>query len=309
MSEDAAAVSTESPTVEMPALTMAQIIGEEPMPEAPAKEAAPEVEAKPGPAAEAAKPEPAKETPREDDRVASKFAALARKERELKAQEQSYAERLAKLEEFEKLKANATVDPEAAMGALGLDYKMVTDHYLADPAMLEMKRLARTVEERTRTLEAQNKELQEAINAQKQKEKEQTFEQTLADYKKAVDDVISEAGDKYKLVKAMGMDQQVLAVSEEIAAHQGRTPSIAEALDLIAEYCEEQRLAIQEASGSPATATEDPVASKKKPIGTRSAGTKTLTNDAQSTAVAPVSIDDMDDDEALAALAAIASRH
>lgn len=131
------------------------------------------VETPEGKPPEPAKEEPKKEVKKEEDRLAPRFAALSRREKEIRAKELKIKERESKISNFEALMSKAKADPDAYLKAGGLDYEYLTQYVMNDkkpPESIKVDRIGDEVKELKKQLEqvALEKQQIEVENQQRQ---------------------------------------------------------------------------------------------------------------------------------------------
>ncbi len=172
--------------------------------------------------------ETAPPVPPKPDKLASKFAALARRERQLVERERSATEKLKSVEAYERAKKSAADDPGAALESLGLTYEALTDWVLSD------KKPARDPEVKTLTekLEKLEKDAQDKEAALARANEERAVE----DFKRGQVEAVKSAGDKYELVNQMGRHDLVFDVTQEYFKANGKVPAHDEAAQLVEDY-------------------------------------------------------------------------
>tara|TARA_R110000868_G_scaffold119214_1_gene315861 strand:+ start:2308 stop:3153 length:846 start_codon:yes stop_codon:yes gene_type:complete len=243
-------------------------IAETPTPEAPKVEipveAAPEVKIP--------------EVPK-DDKFASKFAALARKEKaiqqreeELKKMRGSVDQEKTEYQKLTDLKKKARENPTAWLEEAGLTYDELTQYLLNDKKPTAESKLTR--------LEREIEELRK-VNEERQKEIEtKQFESQLTAFKNEIKDFITK-NDKYELTRAFDASEIVYNVIDQHYAEHKKILSTEEAADLVEDYllkeAEEtdkklQSLKKLKKTVSPETPPQDLKATDKPAI-------KTLTNE------------------------------
>lgn len=169
-------------------------------------------------------------------RDASRFAALARKEREIREREKKakeYEERLRAFEEREEL---AKKDPIKALEAFGWDYEKATERVLNDGNVGPNEQYS-SLQEKIDALESK---LSEYESTSKQKERQQN----INNLKGAIKNEIETNAEKWEYLNAYS-DQAVdvvYSVMDQIYAKSGRVPSLEEAAQLANEYYEQDTL-------------------------------------------------------------------
>jgi len=242
------------------------------------------------PAAPAATPAPEKK----DDFLSPKFAALARQEKQIRAERQKFkaereafeAEKQARLNGYipkDKFKA----DPLAAFQDAGISYDELTQHLLNAPQG--------QVDPTVRALQSQVQELTSKLSQFTQKQEET---QTTA-YKQALDTIrhkvkgMVEANPEFEMIKALDQHEAVVALIEETFKSDGYVMSEEEAAREVEEHLAEEairmaslekvkrKLAPPPAEPAPTPQAGSPAPQKQAP--TQQPQIKTLTNAVNST--------------------------
>lgn len=155
------------------------------------------------------------------DPLAPKFAALARRDKELKAAQQAaaareaaLAEREAKLKAFEESQKRWEDDPIDFLDKSGVSIEKLADLIAAGPKPKESKEVA----ELRKQVEALAKERAEA----QEREKAQQAEAARANYRKDMADFVAKNADKYELLAEKGEEGQEL-LFEVVQQHWRKT--------------------------------------------------------------------------------------
>lgn len=198
--------------------------------------------------AESATPE-TKETevvkPQED--FAPRFAHLAKKERELqkqtetwKKERETYQTQLKELEELKQWRAQREQDPEdigELLQSRGLDFEKITDYYLKggkpSPEVLIAK-AKKELEEKFDSFEKQRLE-------KEAKEAETKAQEQVASYKDSIARFAAENG--FELIAETSGQELVFATIEEHFQKTGKILDMKEACELVEDHLEEQELA------------------------------------------------------------------
>lgn len=257
--------------------------------------------------------EVAKDAPKKDPQ-SSRFAALARREKAFREEQQKVAQRNAEIEARER----AIQEREARLQAAkkrpldllkehGFQYNDALQDFMGgytpaeeDPVDQKLKPLKDKWDKFEPNLEALKQEIQGLKT-------ELTVKQQQESYNKAMNEIRQTAadGEKYELIGAMGDDAIDLirdTVVEYFNQHQ-KMLDYSEACDIVEKYYEEEylgRLATTKKLQSrlPKVETPKPAAPKEA-----RAVKPTLTQDLQTSAKATVNIDDMSKQDAIAYLA------
>jgi hypothetical protein len=203
-----------------------------PVPAAVPDQAAAQTPSQDVPAATAPKP----------DQFSKGFAAMAKKDRELRARqaqlrqmEQQIQEREAQIARFEQLKLQ---NPIEAMKALGLTYEDVTNFQLnggQNPtAEMEIKNIKQQMQEYVRRQEAEK----QAILQRQQQAQQQQVQQTLNTFKAEVADFVKSKPDEFELTNMEG-DEAYDLIASTVEQHFYQTQQIMpkeQAAKLVEEY-------------------------------------------------------------------------
>lgn len=163
-------------------------------PAEPAQPEAPTTEVQPAPPPA---PEPKPEQPVDDPKFAARFAALSRRENEIRAKEQSLKEQLAQANAYKQAVEQAKKDPIALLKAAG--YKDLEDYLgnvihgepAPDPYKQKVDNIENDINEFKKTLEV-------AKTQQMEQKKQQEMNMIMQDINQFVDS----NSDKYKATKA-----------------------------------------------------------------------------------------------------------
>lgn len=186
-----------------------------------------------------------------DEKLASRLEILMRrdqavvnKERALKAKEAELESKLARITEFESVKAN----PKKALEFLGLDYNELTQSILKDGETtpeIEIKRLREDLETQKRSQEAdKERQLQDAKRATEAQELK-----AVSDFKGEINTYLKDNASRYELISFEAQQELVFDVIDEQYTRTidpetgaGKVMSIAEAADKVEEYLEKKYL-------------------------------------------------------------------
>lgn len=243
------------------------------------------------PAAAAATPAPEKK----DDFLSPKFAALARQEKQIRAERERLkrekeafeAEKQARLNGYipkEKFKAN----PLAAIEEAGLTYDELTQSLLSAPQA--------QVDPTVRALQAEIAELKGQLGQFTKKQEEtqsQAYQQALETIRHKVKGLVG-SSTEFETIKALGQEDAVVALIEETFKSDGYVMTEEEAAREVEEHLVEEairmaslekvkkKLAPTTAESAP-TSQAEPLAQEKQ-APTQQPQIKTLTNAVNSTA-------------------------
>ena len=164
------------------------------------------------------------------DPLASRFAALSRREREVREQARVAKEAAKSLEEYERVRGLAKSDPTKLLEHFGLDYDAVTRHVLDQVEGAGGAEAARIkkLEARIAEIDAKREEITTRYERDQQS-------QVVAQHRAGLERLVAAGGEKFELVAARGgaaLDevQKLLPAYYE---QTGRVLSDEEALELI----------------------------------------------------------------------------
>ena len=213
----------------------------------PKPEAAPE--AAPAPAAEAA-PEPAPAPAAEEKpaapSVAERFAAMAKREKQMverdraiKDREAKLAEREAAIKAAEDKRAGYREDPLKALSDLGMSYDDLTKYVLnkTDPSAQQAIAI-RQLAEQTEQARREAAQAREAVEAAKQEAAKAEAERTRAGFKSEVAGFVKANPDKFELVSLYGQEELVFGVIEAEYEKTGEMISVEAAAEKVEKYLE-----------------------------------------------------------------------
>lgn len=212
-------------------------------------------EAAPGAAPEQAAPEEIKpEAPKQDDKFASKFAALSRKEKTLREQErnlQQTAQRLKAMEtELKKmqeerngadtsLKARLKSDPLKVLAEEGLTYEELSERVLNDGNPTPQRMIEQMRSELQREYKSELEALKQQIREKEENEQKKQYETAENNFKAELKQYI-DGNEKYELTKANGAYDLAFDVAKEYYDQTGKVLSYEEAADLVEGHLEEE---------------------------------------------------------------------
>lgn len=179
-----------------------------------------------------------------DQRVSAKFAALARRERELRKREQTLREMESRATAYEQSLKQVKSDPLKFLEEhVGMDFASLTEFVLnGREETPEMK--LRSLEERIREAEETRKrEAEEQTKARERAALEQADRQ-IAEFQQHVNDVIEQNPDDFELIRLKGAHKDVFETIEEVWKRTGRVIPAKDAAQLVEDFLleEERRL-------------------------------------------------------------------
>lgn len=187
------------------------------------------------------------------DKFASKFAALSRKEKALRDKEADYESRLQemqrKLEEYESKKepepevdwqSLLRKDPLRALEDIGLGYDKLTELALNDGKLTPEMQLKAMREDIEGDYKKKFEELESRLNEKEQQEEEAYYDQIQQNFLGEIGDFLDNSGEDYELIQASDSNELVYDVIEEHYNETGRVLEIKEAADAVESYLEEE---------------------------------------------------------------------
>lgn len=192
------------------------------------------------------------ESPQKDE-FSSKFAALSRKEKELRQRQQEFDAKYSEYEAWKKSQEEAEAnkepelpleyklrkDPLGTLQELGIGYDKLTDLALNDgklPADMQMDLMRRELEDKySKELESIRTELADRDKRAAEKE----YEQTINSFKTELTDFVNE-GEKYELIRANDAVDLVFDVIEHNYNTNGTILSHEEAANIVESQLEEE---------------------------------------------------------------------
>lgn len=237
--------------------------------------------------------ESATEEPKVDVDFSKKFAALSRKEKELRTKESVYEQKMQELQSrINELEASQSKepaveqapevpleyrikkDPLGTLKELGYDYDMLTELVLNDgklPNDVQMKLMREEIE---KDYKSKYEELEKRMIDRDKADEEAKYKQVINNFKSEIDEFIGKDQDTYELINVNKANDLVYDVIEEHYNETGRVLGIQEAANAVENYLEEEAkkfLSLKKFSKQQEAAQEN--AEPKKPT------SPTLSND------------------------------
>lgn len=233
----------------------------------PAVEIKPVVEETPVAAAPAI-PEPT--VAKEDPAIAAKFAALARKEKELLQEREQFKKMQEKLAEIEAQDKLWQEDPFKALEAKGLDYEKLTHRILNGSAK----------EDKLSAVEKKLLELEQAQKAREEAEVKAKHQATIENFKNEISTYVEENNQKFELLHATNSKSLVYEVTEQWYQTHGEVLTIPEACEKVEQYLENSLVdkIVNLSKVKAKMGTKEPAAAPQQTAETKKE-TVTLTND------------------------------
>ena len=186
------------------------------------------------------------------DRFASKFAALSRKEKALRDKEADYQSKFEDMErrlaEYEAKNKEPEVDweqllrrdPLRALEEVGLGYDKLTELALNDGKLTPDMQLAAMREEIESDYRRKFEELEGRLTEKEQAEQEAYYDSVQENFHNEINNFVEQNQDKYELIEASQANTLVFDVIEEHYNETGRVLDIGEAADAVESYLEEE---------------------------------------------------------------------
>ena len=191
----------------------------------------------------------------DDQKFARKFAALSRKERQLKAREAEYAKKFqeleAKLAEIKKpvveeakvevpFEKRFKQDPFKALEDIGLPYDKLTELALNDRQLTPEMQLKLMKDDLENGYKSKFEELEKRLNEKEKTEKKARYENIQRNYISKVKGFVSNNSEEYEFIKANNAEQVVYDVVEAHYKESGKILTIKEAADAVESHLEEE---------------------------------------------------------------------
>ena len=225
---------------------------------------------------------PAQKEPQKDERFAAKFAALTRKEKEIRQREQQYGSEASKLkaerEELQKWRAEKEANesgfkksmkenPLKFLEEQGFTFedimKMQLNEQNPTPEML----IKRTRDELETGYRKELEDLKKSMADKEEATKQAQYEQTVSGFKKEISDFVDGNEEAYELIKLNDAKELVFDVIQEFYQSTGRVLSVEEATKHTEEHLESEARKVFEAKRfkQPAKEKQEPGEKKAAP--------------------------------------------
>ncbi len=171
-------------------------------------------------------------TPKTDRRLATGFAALAKRDREIKAAETALAAKRAEVDSLVAARERAKADPVAALQELGWTYQQATEFVLEGgkvPASREVDKLRAEIKEGEAAAAAKAEAAQKAAN-----------DAAIEQFKVNIGAYVAANAETYELVVQQDAQDLVFGVIEEHFDKTGKVLSTADAATAVEKYLEAQ---------------------------------------------------------------------
>lgn len=206
---------------------------------------------------------PAKpEVPQADDKFASKFAALSRKEKEIRHREAQFTAEMERIKaeksEIEKWKAEKSnadsefknkisSNPLKVLEELGITFEDLTKMQLNEQNPTPEMLIARTRQELESGYKKELEELRNSLKQEKEKAASEQHEQVVSGFKKQINQFVDANEEAYELIKMNDAQELVFDVIQEYYESSGKVLSIEEAAKYTEQHLEEEAKRVMEA--------------------------------------------------------------
>ena len=196
--------------------------------------------------------EEAKEPEKSDD-FSRKFAALSRREKEIRAKEAEYDKRIAELEErlgsFGKkpepepelpIEYRLKKDPLRALEDMGLSYDKLTELALNDGKLTPEMQMRLMREELEGDYKKKFEDLENRLLEKEKSDEQRRYDDIQRGFQNEIEDFVESNADRYELIQANEANDIIYDVIEEHYNDTGRILDIEEAAEAVESYLEEE---------------------------------------------------------------------
>jgi hypothetical protein len=196
--------------------------------------------------------EPQQEEGSNQDKFASKFAALSRKEKALRDKEAEYESKFEEMErrlaEYESKSKEPEVnweqlfrrDPLRALEEAGMGYDKLTELALNDGKLTPEMQLSAMREEIEGDYQRRFEELENKLAEKEKAEEEAYYDSVQENFQEEIGNFVEQNQEKYELIEASQANDLVFDVIEEHYNETGNVLNIEEAADAVESYLEEE---------------------------------------------------------------------
>ena len=191
--------------------------------------------------------------PEKSDDFSRKFAALSRREKEIRAKEVEYDKRIAELEErlgsFGKkpepepelpIEYRLKKDPLRALEDMGLSYDKLTELALNDGKLTPEMQMRLMREELEGDYRKKFEELENRLIEKEKSDEQRRYDDIQRGFQNEIEDFVESNADRYELIKANEANDIIYDVIEEHYNETGRILDIEEAAEAVENYLEEE---------------------------------------------------------------------
>ena len=191
--------------------------------------------------------------PEKSDDFSRKFAALSRREKEIRAKEVEYDKRIAELEErlgsFGKkpepepelpIEYRLKKDPLRALEDMGLSYDKLTELALNDGKLTPEMQMRLMREELEGDYKKKFEDLENRLLEKEKSDEQRRYDDIQRGFQNEIEDFVESNADKYELIQANEANDIIYDVIEEHYNDTGRILDIEEAAEAVENYLEEE---------------------------------------------------------------------
>ena len=191
--------------------------------------------------------------PEKSDDFSRKFAALSRREKEIRAKEAEYDKRIAELEErlgsFGKkpepepelpIEYRLKKDPLRALEDMGLSYDKLTELALNDGKLTPEMQMRLMREELEGDYKKKFEELENRLLEKERSDEQRRYDDIQRGFQNEIEDFVESNADRYELIQANEANDIIYDVIEEHYNDTGRILDIEEAAEAVENYLEEE---------------------------------------------------------------------
>jgi len=186
------------------------------------------------------------------DDFSRKFAALSRREKEIRAKEVEYDQRIAELEARFQPKKEVEKEPELpfeyrlkqnplkALEDMGLSYDKLTELALNDGKLTPDMQMRLMREELENDYKSKYKELEDRIIEKEKNDEQRRYDEIETGFKNEIEAFVSSKPEQFELIQANEAKDVVYEVIEEHYNETGKILDIKEAAEAVESYLEEE---------------------------------------------------------------------
>lgn len=193
----------------------------------------------------------------EDVDFSKKFAALSRKEKDLRSRESEYDSKMAELQaKIDAMEAEKNAEPEVepelpleyrlkrnplkTLEELGYDLNSITEMALNDGQLSPERRMELMKEDIENDYKKKYEQLEERLNEKEKQEEEKKYEATINNFKNEIKEFVSADSEAYELIQANDATELIYDVIEEHHKDTSRILGMKEAADAVESFLEEE---------------------------------------------------------------------
>jgi hypothetical protein len=193
----------------------------------------------------------AAQEPEKNDDFSRKFAALSRREKEIRAKEAEYEQRIAELEQkfiAQEPKKEPEIpfdvqlrqNPLKALESVGLSYDKLTELALNDGKLTPEMQMKLMREELETDYRSKFEDLENRLVEKEKSLEEQRYEDIKLGFQNEIESFVNSNGEEFELIKANDANDVVYEVIEEHYNETGKILDIKEAAQAVESYLEDE---------------------------------------------------------------------